>query len=81
MYDINVGTVLRWVGVPGGPQLDTEERGPAERVDEHYDQRHPHCLRHGRGYLSTTGRGRFGWGAADSRGRCWVRQHIRLQLS
>lgn len=72
-------TMLRRVGVPSGPQLDTEEGGPAERVDEHYNQRHPHGLGHGRWHLPSTGSGGFGRGASDSRGRCRVRQHVNSQ--
>lgn len=37
-------TVLWWDRIPGSPELNTEERRPADGVDKHNDHRHPHCL-------------------------------------
>lgn len=42
-------TLTGRVGVPCSPQLDNEERGPADGVDQDNDQCHSDCFRHGFG--------------------------------
>lgn len=48
MHELCLWLTLLWrVGIPRCPQLNNEERWPADGVDQHNDQSHSHCLGHG----------------------------------
>lgn len=69
-------TLGRRIWVPGCPQLDDEERRPADSVDQDNDQSHPDRLGHG---FSDAGR-RHGWGLLRCRVFKWAPVGTWLQF-
>lgn len=66
-------TLVWRVRVPGCPQLDDEERRPADSIDQHDDQGHSHCLGHG---FCDAWRwsGRIVWGGIVNGAAWWARR-------